>query len=138
VGERWALQGPDFQRPENLGVDSLVLSLRTMFDPLRARGVELALELAFGEDRFEVLVADGRFTIERGAASRPEVCVRVQEPTALAYVVHGGAPLQLHLDGGQLRLEGRSRRLRAVRGGLPKARGTLTPRMLVERRIVVM
>lgn len=103
---RWAMQSPEFQRPETLGVDSLVLSLRTMFDPLRARGVSLALEFRFGEDRFEATVDDGRFRIERGAADRPDARLDVEAPTALAYVVHGGAPLQPFLDGGRLRLEG--------------------------------
>ena len=49
-----------------LGVDSLVLSLRTMFDARVAGRLVASNELWLGGDRFRAEVSDGRFEIERG------------------------------------------------------------------------
>src|SRR5918994_1124620 len=58
---RWGARSPSKPRDAALGVDSLVLSFRTMFDPRAAGGLRADYELRFGEDRFRAVVEDGRF-----------------------------------------------------------------------------
>ena len=69
---RWGARSPSKPRDAALGIDSLILSLRTMFDPRAADGLRATYELHLGEDRFRAVVADGRFEIARGGAQRPE------------------------------------------------------------------
>src|SRR5918992_372648 len=57
---RWGARSPSRPRDAELGVDSLVLSLRTMFDPRAAGDLEASYELRLGEDVFRAEVADDR------------------------------------------------------------------------------
>src|ERR671916_308135 len=69
---RWGARSPSRPRDAGLGVDSLILSFRTMFDPRAAEGLNANYELHLGEDRFRAVVADGRFEVERGSVERPD------------------------------------------------------------------
>src|ERR687894_2633255 len=60
---RWGARSPSRPRDAELGVDSIILSFRTMFDPRVAEGLKASYELRLGEDRFYAEVADGRFEI---------------------------------------------------------------------------
>src|ERR671918_2781070 len=60
---RWGARSPSKPCDAALGVDSLVLSFRTMFDPGAAEGLEASYELRLGEDRFRTVVAEDRFEI---------------------------------------------------------------------------
>ena len=68
---RWGARSPSRPRDAGLGVDSLVLSFRTMFDPRAAEGFSASYELRLGEDVFRVVVDDGRFEISRGTQTGP-------------------------------------------------------------------
>ena len=102
---RWGARSPSKPRDAALGVDSLVLSLRTMFDPHAARGLEASYELRFGEDRFRAVVGDGRFEISRGVADDPDVTVEADSDT-LAALIYAGRPLAEAVESGDLRIEG--------------------------------
>src|ERR671913_2471372 len=56
---RWGARSPSKPRDAALGVDSLILSCRTMFDPRAAEGLTASYELRLGEDRFPAQGADG-------------------------------------------------------------------------------
>jgi DNA-binding HxlR family transcriptional regulator len=74
---RWGDTSPARPREvELLGVDSLILSLRTMFDPRAAKGLEASYELRLGEDTFRAVVTDGRFEVDRGAPRGPTLSSR--------------------------------------------------------------
>jgi DNA-binding HxlR family transcriptional regulator len=60
---RWGARSPSKPRDAELGVDSLILSFRTMFDPRGAEEFGASYELRLGEDRFRAEVADGRFEV---------------------------------------------------------------------------
>jgi hypothetical protein len=49
---RWGARSPSKPRDAALGVDSLVLSFRTMFDPHAADALKTSYELRLGEDVF--------------------------------------------------------------------------------------
>ena len=102
---RWGARSPTKPRDAALGVDSLVLSMRTMFDPLSAEGLGASYELRFGEDRFRAVVDDGRFEISRGSADDPDVIVEADSDT-MAGLLYAGRPLAEALKSGDLKVEG--------------------------------
>ena len=102
---RWGARSPSKPRDAALGVDSLVLSFRTMFDPRAAEGLTASYELRFGEDQFHAVVDDSRFEISRGSADRPDAIVETDSDT-LAALVYAGRPLAEVLESGDLKIEG--------------------------------
>ncbi len=53
---RWGARSPARPRDAALGVDSLVLSFRTIFDPRAAQELKASYELRLGEDVFRAVV----------------------------------------------------------------------------------
>ncbi len=102
---RWGARSPSKPRDATLGVDSLVLSMRTMFDPGAAEGLQVGVELRFGEDRFCAVVDDGRFEVYRGGADGPDATVEADSDT-LAGLIYAGRPLAEALESGDLKIEG--------------------------------
>lgn len=102
---RWGARSPSKPRDAELGIDSLILSFRTMFDPRAADGLSASYELRLGEDRFRVEVADGRFEIIRGVADRPDATIETDAGT-LAALVYYGRRLEEALRSGDLKIEG--------------------------------
>jgi DNA-binding HxlR family transcriptional regulator/putative sterol carrier protein len=102
---RWGARSPSLPREAGLGVDSLILSFRTMFDQRAADGLEASYELRLGEDRFRAVVADGRLEISRGRAERPDAIVET-DPATLAALVYEGRPLAEALRSGDVEIEG--------------------------------
>ncbi|HEX2134827.1 MAG TPA: helix-turn-helix domain-containing protein, partial [Microvirga sp.] len=82
---RWGARSPWRPRDAEIGVDSVVLALRTMFNPRAANGLRASYELRLGEeDRFRAAVADGRFEIVRGSAERPDATIETDPGTLAA------------------------------------------------------
>jgi DNA-binding HxlR family transcriptional regulator len=102
---RWGARSAAKPRDAALGVDSLILSLRTMFDARAAEGIEASYELRLGEDRFRAEVAEGRFEVVRGEADRPEAIVETDSGT-LGALIYEGRPLAEALRSGELKIEG--------------------------------
>src|SRR5215204_2567292 len=86
---RWGARSPSRPRGAGLGVDSLVLSLRTMFDPLAAGKLAATYELRLGEDRVRAVVEEGRFDIVRGVADKPDAVIETDSATLAALVYEG-------------------------------------------------
>src|SRR5215210_4462379 len=55
---RWGARSPSRPRDAELGVDSLILSFQTMFDPQEAEGLGASYELRLGEESFRAEVAE--------------------------------------------------------------------------------
>ena len=102
---RWGARSPSRPRDATLGVDSLILSFRTMFDPRAADGLSASYELHLDEDVFRVAVSDGRFEVARGEAEQPDATIEAGSAT-LATLVYEGRPLAEALRSGDLRIEG--------------------------------
>jgi DNA-binding HxlR family transcriptional regulator len=102
---RWGVRSPVKPRDAQIGVDSLILSFRTMFDPRAAEGIEARYELGLGEDRFRAEVTNGRFEIERGVAERPDAIME-SSPGAMAALVYEGRSLDEALRSGDIGIEG--------------------------------
>ena len=90
---RWAARSPGHDPTLPLSGVSILLSFRTMLDPGRARDMDARIGFRFGEDAYVGCLRDGRFDVARGEPGAADV-VFTAEPTALAAVVYGGAPLE--------------------------------------------
>ena len=102
---RWGACSPSKPRDAQLGVDSLILSFRTMFDPHAAEGLKASYEFRLGEDVFRAVVADGRFEIIRGDAEQPDATIETDAGT-LAALVYDGRELAEAVRSGDVKIEG--------------------------------
>ena len=103
---RWGARSASRLREAELGVDSLILSFRTMFDAQAAKGLRASYELRLGDDRFYALVADGRLEVARaGAQEQPDAIIEADAAT-LAAVVYGSRQLEEALRAGDVEIEG--------------------------------
>jgi len=102
---RWGARSPTKPGDAPLGVDSLVLSFRTMFDSRAAEGLRATYELRFGENRFHAEVSYGRFEIEPGEAENPDAVIET-DPNTLAALVYEDYPLDKALRSGEVEVEG--------------------------------
>jgi len=102
----WGARSPWRSCDAALGVDSLVLSFRTMFDSRAAEGLEASYELRLGEDRFRAVVDEDRFEIVRGGAERPDAIVEAEDAAVLRALVYEGRDLVEVLRSGDVRIEG--------------------------------
>lgn len=91
-----------------LSVDAFVLALKTKFDAKRAGSLRARIELCVEGDRFRAEVADGVFTIGRGAVRAPDVVLDSDVPTLRA-VLFDGLPLTDAARSPALRLIGDQR-----------------------------
>jgi DNA-binding HxlR family transcriptional regulator len=103
---RWGARSPLRPRDAGMSTDSLILSLRTMFDPQSAAELTASYELRLGEERFRAeVVADGRFEVARGSAKEPDAIIET-DPATLAALVYEGRPLAESLRSGEIKIEG--------------------------------
>ncbi len=102
---RWGARSPSKPRDSVLGVDSLILSFRTMFDPLAAGSLKATYELRLGEDVFRAVVDEGRFEIVRGYPERPDAIIETDAGT-LAALVYDDRELAEALRSGDMKIEG--------------------------------
>jgi len=86
---RWGARSPLLARGP-MSADSLVLSLRALFDAQAAAGLDASYELRFGEQRYHARVTRGRFEIARGPAAVADVVIDT-EPDTLAALVQARA-----------------------------------------------
>ncbi|MAP19275.1 MAG: transcriptional regulator [Aurantimonas sp.] len=96
---RWAVRSPAHDPAMPFSASSLMLSLRTMFDPEKADGFAARLGFVVGDQSFLAHVADGRIEI---AAETPDTAdvVLAAEPPVIAGAVYGKVPLAaLEADG---------------------------------------
>src|SRR5581483_37397 len=99
---RWGSQAPFPPEPGELGVDSMVLALKTVFDPERGAGLRgRTFELRLGEEPFAVRVGEAALEAARGPAADP-VATIATEPGVLQEVLwheHPPRAGELEIDG---------------------------------------
>lgn len=84
---RWGSRAPFPPGDATLGVDSLVLGLKTLYDPGRLDGLEgSSFELRLGEHRFEARPEARRLQVTRGAATNPDATIAT-DPGTLEHVL---------------------------------------------------
>jgi DNA-binding HxlR family transcriptional regulator len=122
---RWGAQSP-FLRPDGpLGADSIMLGLRTFFDPAAAAGLQVTCQIIVGEYGFTVRVAGGEIEVLRGEGLHPDASLET-DVEVLSRLLDGSESLTAATRAGRARVTGDAapieRLLDAVK--LPPARAT--------------
>jgi DNA-binding HxlR family transcriptional regulator len=107
----WGARSPLPPEHQEIGTDSIVLALRSLFDADAAAGLEASYELRLGDERFRVEVGDGELGLERGEVEDPAVAIETDAPT-LAGLLTGQLPLDDALESGAAAIEGSKKEAR--------------------------
>ena len=102
---RWAARSPAHDPTLPFSAASFLLSLRTMLDPRRARGIDARIGFRLGEETFLAHLAGGRIEIARGALDAADLVFR-GTPPVLAGAIYGGQPLEALEGAGALEIRG--------------------------------
>jgi DNA-binding HxlR family transcriptional regulator len=122
---RWGSRAPRPAIRTSLGIDSLVLSLKTAFDRHRgeADNATCTDELRIDDEVFVLTVAGGVLDARRGTADHPDATV-VTSRAALTAAIEGDRDLDGVLDAGDLQITGdRKARSLAIASFLGPAAG---------------
>jgi DNA-binding HxlR family transcriptional regulator len=104
----WGARSPHPPETTAIGPDSIVLALRSLFDPVAAGDAGLTYEVRLGADVFHVVVAGGEIELLRGAAEAPDGAIET-DPGTLAALISGQLPLDRALGAGDAAIEGGKR-----------------------------
>jgi len=102
---RWAARSPAHDPSLPFSKASLVLSMRTMFNAERARGLEARIGFRIGEETFMACLAGGQFTIDRSPLDKADL-ILTGSPPVLAGMIYGGQKPEMLEQAGVLRIEG--------------------------------
>jgi DNA-binding HxlR family transcriptional regulator len=101
-----------------LGVDALVIALKSLFEPGAADGLHAIYELRLGEHRFRMRIADGRLDVVRGEAVAPDAVLET-DPATLAGVLWHGRKAAEARRAGDMVVEGDQRAVTRLLGLFP-------------------
>jgi DNA-binding HxlR family transcriptional regulator len=107
---RWGSAAPFPPGGNEIGADSTILALKTLFDPASGGDIEARIELRLGEQVFDARVADGTFDVARGASESPDA-VLTASPTTLAALLWQGLTVAAARGSGEAEVEGDGRLL---------------------------
>lgn len=89
---RWAAFSPAHDPTLPLSAAALMMSFRTMFDPMRAADLAIAVAINIGTDRFQVSIADGLLRAERAEPDHPDFAFTAPQASVIAGAVYGKVP----------------------------------------------
>lgn len=102
---RWGSLAPT--TPEgDLGIDSILLSIKAAFDPERAAEPDGVHEVRIAADTYVIEVADGSLHIRRDTAPRPPDSTLSTDRDTLRAICDHQTTLAAALDAGSLHLDG--------------------------------
>lgn len=102
---RWAARDPQHRKDLHFGTTSLILSLRTNFDPSLAEGLHLTIGLRPNDEAYLARVARKKLTIAAGEAPDADATIS-GDSRAFATVTYGGRPLAHAIETGDLLVTG--------------------------------
>ncbi len=105
----WGARSPLPPDSQEINPDSIVLALRSLFDPEAAAEAAGEYELRIGEQRFAVSVAEGELALGREPAPDPAVSIAVPDAPTLAAILTGQLPLDDATASGAAELQGSKR-----------------------------
>lgn len=103
---RWAAQSPFLPQGKPISTASLILSMRTLFDPASAADARIRLSLTLGETPFEVRVENGALEVAPSRSQADADTAVVVSPRALDALLYEGADLDRMIAAGDLTLAG--------------------------------
>jgi DNA-binding HxlR family transcriptional regulator len=86
---RWAAKSPSFDTSAPISADSVMMSIRTMFQPAAAHDLSVTVNVVLGDNLFIVEIAGGRITVKRGTADDADATVET-DPKTLAQILYEG------------------------------------------------
>lgn len=92
---RWAARSPQHDPTLPISAVSILLSMRTMIDVEKARGLDLRIAFRFGDERYAGHLHDGAIDIVRGDQPGADLTIAADPPANLAAVLYGKAPYDL-------------------------------------------
>jgi DNA-binding HxlR family transcriptional regulator len=101
----WGVRSPSFPDDAAVGVDSVAIALRSLFDPDAAEGLHARYELRLGEDRFQVQIAAGTIHVDRRQADDPDAIIETDVGT-FREVLWSGRGLADALRAGDMTIDG--------------------------------
>lgn len=106
-----------------LGLDSLLLSLKAGFDPARSHEFQGTYEIRVDGDPYRIEITDDAIDIERSTAERPDATATIDIGTLRA--LNGGLhTIAQATDSGELRLHGEAGAVERLTGFLQEALAT--------------
>lgn len=96
----WGARSPVPPEQREIGADSIVLALRSLFDPEAAGELAASYELHVGGERFSVEVAAGEVALGRGPLADPAATIEIDEAATLAAILTGQLPLEQAIESG--------------------------------------
>jgi DNA-binding HxlR family transcriptional regulator/putative sterol carrier protein len=102
---QWASRSPGMNYDAPLGTDSLVLSLKALFDGAAAGDLDATIALHLGDERFHIHIRDGELAVARGEVDDPDATLETDQTTLLS-LMRTERPLDEALANGDLRLTG--------------------------------
>jgi DNA-binding HxlR family transcriptional regulator len=102
---RWGSRSPSMPYEADRSIDSLVLSLKALFDRDGAQGFNATIGLRLGEDRFSIKIADSQLQLTRGEAERSTATLET-DPQTLATLLYQGRLLEDALHTGDATIAG--------------------------------
>ncbi|HEX8444895.1 MAG TPA: helix-turn-helix domain-containing protein [Allosphingosinicella sp.] len=88
---RWAARSPTHDPTLPISATSIMLSLRTMFSPERARGLRASIGFRLGHETFLAELEDGVMKLERGDAWQGQA-IFTGPPERIAAAIYGKVP----------------------------------------------
>ena len=107
----WGARSPLPPEHREIGSDSIVLALRSLFDPAAAGELEASYELRLGGESFHIDVDAGELELGRGPVGEPAMAIET-DPGTLAALLTGQLPLKQALETGAARIEGTKKEAR--------------------------
>jgi DNA-binding HxlR family transcriptional regulator/putative sterol carrier protein len=115
---RWAVRSPSQPAGVPVGLDSVVLALKTLFDADAADGLRASYELRIGEHSFVIEVSEGQIDVARGSADQPGATIET-DLDSLSAVIWGGRSLADAQRAGQMRIGGDEAAVKRLVGLFP-------------------
>jgi DNA-binding HxlR family transcriptional regulator len=93
----WGIRVPT--KPDAVhGSDSIVLALKSRFDPNAATDLSGSFELRLGDDRYRIVVSEGGIAARRGEPEAPDAVIET-DPETLGAMLLGGALGDVKIEG---------------------------------------
>lgn len=107
---RWAARSPFHDPTLRMSHVSVIMSLQTLLSPALSEGMSARIGFRFGDANYVTSLHDGRLDVQRGEVRDCDL-VFTGAPSAVAAVIHGGAPLEMIDVKGDMELAKRFRTL---------------------------
>ncbi|HEY1095476.1 MAG TPA: winged helix-turn-helix transcriptional regulator [Glycomyces sp.] len=102
---RWGARSAAIPLDAPMGADALILSMRSLFMPVAARGFDAAFELWVDDRPFIAEVIDAQLLLAPGRPEHPHAVIRTDAET-LKRLTLGGRSLDVSLHAGRVTVQG--------------------------------